>query len=106
MTRFEANQLYTNKQQKLLVRRELIKHLRRRASWNQFFALLFLGGGLFLEIWTRIQKIESSLYMGIAIGLLLIGIGFQITAVIYYGKAKKHLSGQTTTASTNPKNWV
>ena len=106
MTRFEANQQYSKKQQKLLVRRELIKHLRRRAGWNQFFALLFLGGGLFLEVWMRIQKIESSLYMAIAIALLFIGIGFQISTVIYYGKAKKHLSGQTTTASTNPKNWV
>ena len=24
----------------------------------------------------------------------------------YYGKAKKHLSGQTITASTDPKHWV
>ncbi len=106
MTRLEANQQYTKKQHNLLVRRELIRHLRARAAWNQFFALLFLGGGLFLEIWMRLHKLESSLYMGIAIGLLVIGIGLQISAVIYFGKAKKHLSGQTVNASTNPKDWV
>ena len=106
MTRFEANQLYSKKQQNLLRRRDLIKQIRRKAGWYQFFALLFLAGGLFLEVWMRIHKIESVLYIGIAIVLLFFGISFQVASVINFGKAKKHLSGQTVNASTNPKNWV
>lgn len=106
MTKFEDNQLYSQKQHNLLRRRELIKKLRSKAGWYQFFALLFIGGGLFLQIWMRVAGFENILYTGIGILVLAIGIGFEVAAVINFGKAKKHLTGEIVNASTNPKNWV
>lgn len=106
MTNFQQNLLYTQKQHNLLRRKELIAKLRRKASWYQFFALIFMGGGLSLDIWMKITHFQDLMLTGIAIGGLLIGISFQISSVIYYSKAKKHLSGLTVNASTNPKDWV
>lgn len=106
MTNIERNQRYTQKQHNLLLRRELIKRLRRNAGLSQLFAFLFVAGGLALDIWMKIEKISNIMLTAIAIVVLVIGVILQVIAVIYFSKAKKHLSGQTIIASTNPKNWV
>ncbi len=106
MTNIELNQKYTQKQHNLLLRRELIKRLRRNAGLSQLFAFLFVAGGLALDIWMKIEKISNVMLTGIAIIVLFIGVVLQVIAVIYFSKAKKHLSGQTVSASTNPKNWI
>ncbi len=92
-------------QQYLLKRRELIKKLRRNALLYQLFALLFLGAGLGLDIWFNIEKIENLILTVVIVALLFIGVILQIVALVYFNKAKKHLSGQITKASTNPKYW-
>lgn len=89
----------------LLKRSLLIKKLRKNAAWLQVFALIFLCGGLGLNLWTKINKFSNLYLTVLIIAFLLIGVVLEIVALIYFNKAKKHLSGQIVQASTNPKHW-
>lgn len=100
-----TNSTLKNKQEFLLKRLELIKKLRKNAAIFQFLAVLFLGVGLGLDIWISIKKIENIYLTWGIIVLLVVGVAFQIAALIYFSKTKKHLTGQIIQAPTNPKYW-
>ncbi len=82
-----------------------IKKLRTKAATLQALAVLFLVVGMILLIAIKAVPFESVGLMLIAIFGLFFGVCFEVSAVIYFSKAKKHLSGQTVTASSNPKDW-
>lgn len=89
----------------LTKRREYINKLRRNATIYQIVALILLIAGLVISFAMKFNSFENTILAIMSLIFLFFGIAFEITAVIYFNKAKKHLSGQTVNASTNPNDW-
>lgn len=86
-------------------RSDYIKKLRKNAAGFQAWAVILIVIGFAITIISNITEVENVWLMLLSLVSLFFGICFQITAIIYFSKAKKHLSGQTVTASSNPKDW-
>lgn len=95
----------TNNKEFLMKRSELIRKLRRKAAAYQATAVVLLILGLILSITLKVKELTNIGLGLLALAGLFFGVCFQISALIYFSKAKKHLSGQTVTASSNPKDW-
>lgn len=94
-----------NNREFLMKRSELIKKLRKNATIFQVEALIFIIIGLGLSIAMKVTDIENVWLSLLSLAGMFFGICFQVAALIYFSKAKKHLSGQTVNVSSNPKDW-
>lgn len=95
----------SNKIEYLMRRREYLLKLRHRASIFQILAVIFLVCGLVTTFVMKAKDFENVWLSVMGLIFLLGGVIFEITALIYFSKAKKHLSGQTVNASTDPRDW-
>lgn len=95
----------TNNRDFLLKRSELIKKLRKNATIFQIEALIFIIVGLGLSIAIKVADLENVWLSLLSLAGMFFGVCFQVAALIYFGKAKKHLSGQTVNVSSNPRDW-
>lgn len=80
-------------EQRIYQRKEYIKKLRKRSGWHQFFAVLFLIGGFVLQSYVAYKEATSLYLTLITIGLFVFGIGFQVSTIINFNAAKKHING-------------
>lgn len=86
-------------------RSDFINKLRRRATGFQIAAVVLIVVGFAITIISNTLEVENVWLTLLSLVSLFFGICFQVTTVIYFSKAKKHLSGQTVSASSNPKDW-
>ncbi|MBR2467849.1 MAG: hypothetical protein IKB42_02280 [Clostridia bacterium] len=86
-------------------RSDFINKLRRKATGFQIAAVVLIVVGFAITIISNTLEVENVWLTLLSLVSLFFGICFQVTTVIYFSKAKKHLSGQTVSASSNPKDW-